>query len=164
MPVALYSGPRRRETGAPSLLDSFVDVPRAWLANQLGIDIEPVDLNPVASETLPEGNPFRVLLEVLAALAAGSPVVIDKLDGFAGTIMAEPALCGVMADVLQHAFFGGERSRTHWIRGLTKQPEHWPVRQPRPAQPKAGETFRFRPPKGTRRRHAHPLAKTPRRR
>jgi len=26
-----------------------------------------------------------------------------------------------MADVLQHAFFGGERNRTHWIRGLTKR-------------------------------------------
>jgi len=29
IPVVLYCGPRRRKTGAPSLLDSFVDVPRA---------------------------------------------------------------------------------------------------------------------------------------
>jgi len=59
MPLALYCGPKRRKTGAPSPLESFVDVPRAWLSNQLGIDIVPVDLNLIASETLPEGNPFR---------------------------------------------------------------------------------------------------------
>jgi len=121
MPVVLYCGPKRRKAGAPSLLDSFVDVPRAWLANQLGIDIVLVDLNRIASETLPAGNPFRVLLEVLEALAAGSPDVLEKLGGFAGTIVAEPELCGIMADVLQHAFFGGERNRTHWIRRLTKR-------------------------------------------
>jgi len=85
MPVALYCGPRRRKTGAPSLLESFVDVPRAWLANQLGIDIVPVDLNLFASEILPAGNPFRVLLE---ALAAGSPDILENLGGFAGTIVA----------------------------------------------------------------------------
>jgi len=88
MPVALYCGPRPRKTGAPSLLESFVDVPRAWLANQLGIDIVPVDLNLVASEILPAGNPFRVLLEVLEALAAGSPDILENLGGFAGTIVA----------------------------------------------------------------------------
>jgi len=121
MPVVFYCGPRRRKTGAPSLLESFVKTPKAWLANQLGVDIALIDLNLFASENLPEGNPFRVLLEVLEALAAGSPDVIEKLGGFAGTIVAEPALCGIMADVLQHAFFGGERNRTHWIRLLSRR-------------------------------------------
>jgi len=76
MPLALHCGPKRRRTGAPSLLESFVDVPKAWLSNQLGIDIVPVDLNLIASETLPEGNPFRALP---AALAAGSPDIVGKL-------------------------------------------------------------------------------------
>jgi len=35
--------------------------------------------------------------------------------------MAEPALCCIMADVLQHAFFGGGRNRTHWIRLLSRR-------------------------------------------
>jgi len=58
VPVVLHCGPKRRKKGFLSALDSFMEVPKAWLSNQLGIDVVPVNLNLFATEIPPGGQPL----------------------------------------------------------------------------------------------------------
>jgi len=121
--IVLYCGPERKDA-AVSLLDAVVPVEDEELRElQTAVNSLLVDLNRWRSEDLPEGNPFRVLLEVLEAADADARTFIARLGGFAGTVAARPHVCSAMADVLLHAFFrdAPEGSNAHWIRTLPKE-------------------------------------------
>jgi len=121
LPILFHCGPQRRGEDVPSLFDCLVSVPEGWRSMQPDQDLLLIDLGRLEIGRLPEDNPFRVLLEVLDAVARRSREVFVKLGGFARTIVADPVYCDMMADVLLHAFFLGDGSGPPWFLALSKQ-------------------------------------------